>query len=67
MPVHLVPRPIRHLPLGIPVWQTRMLMPWNPTLLHRPLDKRDILMKSQSMIQTMTTATLVKGIFLSFL
>jgi hypothetical protein len=62
--VHLVPRPIHYIHRGI---QTRMLMPRNPTLLHRPLDKRDTLMKSQSMIQMMTTATLVKRIFLSFL
>ena len=63
MPVHLMPRPIHHFPL---VPKTRMLMPRNLTLLHRPLDKRDFLLKSQSMTQMRTTATLVKLIFLSF-
>jgi hypothetical protein len=60
MPVHLVPRPIHLVP------QTRMSMPRNPTLLHRPLDQRDFLLKSQSTTQMRTTATLVKLIFLSF-
>ena len=66
MPVHLVSRPIRHLPLVIPVLQTRVLMHRNPTLLYQNLNKRDFLLKSQSMTQMMTTATLVKLIFLSF-